>query len=73
MVIQISVDTTQPLAGTAAAERGAPVPFIGWLELLRVISALVETEAAPGAPAVRCEPGGGVGRGGPPVGLGVEE
>jgi hypothetical protein len=81
MVIQISVDTTQPLAGTAAAERGAPVPFVGWLELLRAISALVETEAAPGAPAVRCGPNGGcvglggppVGLGGPPVGLGVEE
>jgi len=49
MVIQISVDTTDPLAGTATIERGAPVPFTGWLELLRAISALVDSSAIPGA------------------------
>ena len=48
MVIQISVDTTQPLVGTAAAERGAPVPFTGWLELLQAISGLVATAATAG-------------------------
>jgi hypothetical protein len=48
MVIQISVDTTQPLAGTATTECGAPVPFTGWLELLQAISGLVATAATAG-------------------------
>src|SRR5882724_5472025 len=50
MVIQISVDTTDPLAGTATTERGAHVPFTGWLELLRAISALVDSSAIAGDP-----------------------
>jgi hypothetical protein len=57
MVIQISVDTTQPLAGTAAAERGAPVPFTGWLELLQAISGLVATAATAGDPDVAAQVG----------------
>ena len=42
MVIRIAIDTTAPLVGTAAAERREPVHFVGWLELLRAISGLVE-------------------------------
>ena len=42
MVIQISIDKTEPLAGTAAVEPGAAIPFTGWFELLRAISALVD-------------------------------
>jgi hypothetical protein len=48
MVIQILVDTTQPLAGTATTELGGPVPFTGWLELLQAISGLVATGATAG-------------------------
>ena len=42
MVIQISIEQTQPLIGTASDERGVPVPFVGWMALLRAISDLVE-------------------------------
>jgi hypothetical protein len=48
MVIQISIDTTEPLAGTAAGERGGSIPFTGWFELLRAISALVDPTTIPG-------------------------
>ena len=48
MVIRIAIDTTEPLAGTAAAESCVPVPFVGWLELLRAISELVEPAKAAG-------------------------
>jgi hypothetical protein len=41
MLIRISIERTQPLAGAAATEGGEPVPFEGWLELLRVVSELV--------------------------------
>jgi hypothetical protein len=48
MLIRVQIESTQPLAGTAAAEGSDPLPFDGWLELLRVISELVAAEAAPG-------------------------
>lgn len=41
MLIRISIDSTQPLTGTAATEASGPRPFAGWLELLRVISELL--------------------------------
>ena len=41
MLIRITIDHTQPLAGTAATGGSDPVPFDGWLELLRVLSDLV--------------------------------
>ena len=47
MNIQISINTTEPLAGTAAGERGSSIPFTGWFELLRAISALVEPTTIP--------------------------
>jgi hypothetical protein len=46
MLIRIRIESTQPLAGTAAAKGSDPLPFEGWLELLRVISELVAAEAA---------------------------
>lgn len=64
MVIKISIDTTQPLAGTAAmGERDASIPFTGWFELLRAISALIDpttipdniAQQAPPEPLVPCE------------------
>jgi hypothetical protein len=48
MVIQLSIDATEPLAGTAVCERGGAIPFIGWFELLRAISALVDPTTIPG-------------------------
>jgi hypothetical protein len=41
VLIRLVIEKTQPLVGTAAAEGGDPVPFDGWLEMLRVISELV--------------------------------
>ncbi len=41
MLIRISIERTQPLAGAAVTEGSDPVPFDGWLELLRVVSELV--------------------------------
>jgi hypothetical protein len=59
MVIKISIDTTEPLAGTAAmGERDAAIPFNGWFELLRAISALIDPTTIPGNPGRQapCEP-----------------
>ena len=47
VLIRIMIETTQPLAGTAASETGDLLPFHGWLELLRVISQLVNDAAPP--------------------------
>jgi hypothetical protein len=55
MVIRIAIDTTEPLSGTAATERCEPVPFVGWLEMLRAISELVEPTKVSRA-AARREP-----------------
>ena len=41
MQIRISIDTAEPLTGTAKAGTSAPVAFTGWLELLRAIAELV--------------------------------
>ena len=43
MQIQISIEKTEPLTGWAATG-GTPVSFIGWWELLRAISDLVDAE-----------------------------
>jgi hypothetical protein len=59
MVINISIDTTEPLAGTAAmSERDAAIPFNGWFELLRAISALIDPTTIPGDTGRQapCEP-----------------
>lgn len=44
MVIRLAIETTAPLAGTAAVEQRPPVPFVGWLEMLRAISGLLDEE-----------------------------
>ncbi len=41
MLIQISIERTQPLAGAAATKGSGPVHFDGWLELLKVVAELV--------------------------------
>jgi hypothetical protein len=41
VLIRVWIEGSQPLAGTAAIERGEPLRFDGWLELLRVVSELV--------------------------------
>ena len=50
MEIRIRVRSANPLSGTAEAEDGEPVAFTGWVELLHVISALLGTPGAQGAP-----------------------
>jgi hypothetical protein len=58
MEIRISIHTTQPLTGSAMTESGGPLPFAGWLELLRAVSTLVgaEVDAAGGALAASQDP-----------------
>lgn len=46
MVIQLAIDTAEPLVGSATNGSCAPVPFVGWLDLLRAVSALVCTHDA---------------------------
>ena len=41
VLIRVWIERADPLAGTAAVEDGEPLPFQGWLELLRVLSELV--------------------------------
>jgi hypothetical protein len=40
MLIRVSINSTDPLTGTAATKGQQPLPFHGWLELLSVISDL---------------------------------
>ena len=47
MEIRLSIQTTQPLTGAAMTESQGPVPFAGWLELLRAISTLVGADVDP--------------------------
>jgi hypothetical protein len=42
MLIQISIQTTQPLTGSASSNGKEPVPFVGWLELLRAVAELAD-------------------------------
>jgi len=44
MLIRIWIHSTHPLTGTAASKGSGTLSFDGWLELLRVISQLAETE-----------------------------
>jgi hypothetical protein len=47
MLIRIVVEQAQPLAGTATTAGRDPLRFEGWLELLRVLSELVDAATAP--------------------------
>ena len=49
LLICLSIETTEPLTGTAAIEAQEPLPFKGWLDLLRVITEL--GAATPTAPS----------------------
>ena len=40
LLIRLSIETTEPLIGTAAIEGQEPLSFKGWLDLLRVITEL---------------------------------
>jgi hypothetical protein len=50
MLIRIVVEQAQPLAGTATTAGRDPLPFEGWLELLRVLSELVDPATPPVSP-----------------------
>lgn len=53
MLISIEIEKTQPLTGTASTLGQAPVTFVGWMGLLRVVSELTETmDASSGAARV---------------------
>ncbi|MDR7420295.1 MAG: hypothetical protein QN178_15440 [Armatimonadota bacterium] len=45
--INISIQTTEPLAGTATADGREPLRFEGWLELLRAVSTLIGARSTP--------------------------
>lgn len=47
MVIQIAIQETQPLTGTASTAMKEPVSFVGWLDMLRAVSELVTTGGNP--------------------------
>ena len=50
MVISVTIERMQPVAGTATAGGERTVPFAGWLDLLRVMAELADatTELAEG-------------------------
>jgi hypothetical protein len=51
MLVQISIEKTQPLTGTASTGGKGPVSFVGWLDLLRAIAELAD------APGQSVDPG----------------
>jgi hypothetical protein len=55
MLIRISVESCQPLTGSAASDEAGPLYFDGWLELLRVVSELVTPARSGGEDASRAE------------------
>jgi hypothetical protein len=55
MLIRISVESSQPLAGSAASDEAGPLYFDGWLEMLRVVSELVTPARSGGEDANRVE------------------
>ena len=49
MQITIQVDAVGPPSGALVVDRGDPQPFVGWLELLRMLSDLMPPgERSPG-------------------------
>ncbi len=46
-LVSLTIEQAEPLVGTATCARGSPVPFVGWLELLRAVSELVAAEGQP--------------------------
>jgi hypothetical protein len=58
MLIRISVESSQPLTGSAASDEAGPLYFDGWLELLRVVSELVSPARSGGEDGNRAAAGG---------------
>src|SRR3954447_13723698 len=50
MLIQLHIDTTQPLMGTATGASQRTVAFVGWLDLLRAVSELTDAGTEPAEP-----------------------
>jgi hypothetical protein len=48
--IRISIETREPVKGEARVSTGEAVPFQGWLDLLRVLSELLEGTSTPISP-----------------------
>jgi hypothetical protein len=46
MLINIAIETTRPLTGSASSEGNGPVSFVGWMGLLRVVAELTEAMEA---------------------------
>ncbi len=46
-LIRIRVERSEPLVGTATSEDGRTLAFEGWMELIRVIAALLASTDAP--------------------------
>ncbi len=44
--IEIWVEEAEPFTGRATRREAEPVPFVGWLGLLRALSALLEGDGA---------------------------
>ena len=44
MLIQISIEKTQPLTGTASTGGKRPVSFVGWLDLLSALAELADAQ-----------------------------
>jgi hypothetical protein len=53
MQITIDIQKHQPLTGTASVDGHQPLPFAGWLELLRVVADLAGAPVEQHAPAER--------------------
>ena len=47
VLIRLRVEANDPISGEVAAAGAEPVPFRGWLELLGLLSRLVEECAEP--------------------------
>jgi hypothetical protein len=56
MLIQISIEKTKPLTGSASCSGNQPLKFVGWLELFRAVADLVKaTEQAPENGRASCQ------------------
>jgi hypothetical protein len=55
VLISVWIEASQPLSGTAAIEGGEPLRFEGWLELLKVVSELLDAAPPGGGDADRAE------------------
>ena len=56
MLIQLMIETTQPLTGTATGASQQTVAFVGWLDLLRAVSELTDASAQQDQPDRCWEP-----------------